>query len=372
MILNKEGFSKDGNWYKGNLHCHTTESDGCLTPKEVKELYKENGYHFLCISDHEKYADYTEELDEESFILLPGVESSVNLVDSGGTVLSRNDSDKDKMTREDWLVQREEMNAVLKTHHIHGLLGTAKMRERASRNKYQKMDNLPVAVYENEWNGKEAAQKQINEFRERGCLVMYNHPLWSKVRIEEYIDLEGVWALEIYNHSTVLDSGLGVDTRDWDSILETGRQIYGVASDDNHNTPPIPDSCGGWVVVKAKDLTHESILYNLSIGNYYSSSGPEIYGWGVRDGVAYVDCSEAERINFICGGAVNAGVTVLKGQVGWKTEKERFEHREYMTHAEYKLKGTETYIRVECVDKDNKSAWTNAIFMKDEDENDNN
>lgn len=32
MIKKMEGFSKEGNWYKGNLHCHTTDSDGSLTP----------------------------------------------------------------------------------------------------------------------------------------------------------------------------------------------------------------------------------------------------------------------------------------------------------------------------------------------------
>lgn len=364
--MNKNGFLGKREWYKGNLHCHTTESDGCLTPEKVVELYKNNGYQFLCISDHEKYADYRGELNQENFIVLPGAESSVNLVDPGKEILMRRDTDKEKMTREDWLIQRNKIKCVRKTHHIHGILGSIVMQEQVKCKKFEKVEDLPVAVYENLWNGKKVAQKQIDEFRDRGCLVMYNHPLWSKVRTDEYIDLQGLWAIEIYNHSTVLDSGLGVDTRDWDSILETGKQIFGVASDDSHNTPPIPDSCGGWVVVNAEELTHESIIKNLSIGNFYSSSGPEIYDWGIRNGIAYVECSEAERINFICGGAVNAGLTVLKGQMGWMTEKERLENREYMTYAEYKLNGLETYLRVECIDKNGKTAWTNAIFLDGE------
>ena len=43
--------------------------------------------------------------------------------------------------------------------------------------------------------------------------------------------------------------------------------------------------------------------------------------------------------------------------------EERWEHREYMTYAEYPLNGQETYIRVECVDKNGKTAWTNALFL---------
>ena len=31
------------NWYKANLHGHSTESDGILTPEKVKKAYKEQG-----------------------------------------------------------------------------------------------------------------------------------------------------------------------------------------------------------------------------------------------------------------------------------------------------------------------------------------
>ena len=54
-------------------------------------------------------------------------------------------------------------------------------------------------------------------------------------RFADTEELDHVWALEIYNHGCTLDGGLQLDTRDWDAILETGRQIYGVATDDNHN-----------------------------------------------------------------------------------------------------------------------------------------
>ena len=51
------GYSKEGNWYKGNIHCHTTDSDGMLTPDEVVRLYKDAGYQFLAISDHNIFSD---------------------------------------------------------------------------------------------------------------------------------------------------------------------------------------------------------------------------------------------------------------------------------------------------------------------------
>ena len=45
-------FPEHTNWYKGNLHSHTTNSDGAWTPDEAVEHYKANGYAFLCLSDH--------------------------------------------------------------------------------------------------------------------------------------------------------------------------------------------------------------------------------------------------------------------------------------------------------------------------------
>src|SRR5687767_2773640 len=39
-------------WFKGNTHAHTLESDGDSTPEEVTRWYKDHGYHFLVLSDH--------------------------------------------------------------------------------------------------------------------------------------------------------------------------------------------------------------------------------------------------------------------------------------------------------------------------------
>ena len=106
-------------------------------------------------------------------------------------------------------------------------------------------------------------------------------------------------------------------------------------------------------MVKSERLTHEDILRNMMDGNYYSSSGPEIYDWGIRDGVAYVDCSDVYRIDFIAGNCVNDGASCVCGS---------FE--ETMKHGEYALKGHETYVRVKCTDKNGKTAWSNPIFLK--------
>src|SRR5262245_27795400 len=39
-------------WYRGNTHTHTLNSDGDSTPDEVVRWYRENGYQFLVLTDH--------------------------------------------------------------------------------------------------------------------------------------------------------------------------------------------------------------------------------------------------------------------------------------------------------------------------------
>ena len=39
-------------WYKGNTHTHTLNSDGDTTPDDVVRWYREHGYRFLVLSDH--------------------------------------------------------------------------------------------------------------------------------------------------------------------------------------------------------------------------------------------------------------------------------------------------------------------------------
>jgi len=50
--MNDLPFGHPGRFYKGNLHTHTTESDGALPPAEVARIYREAGYDFLAVTDH--------------------------------------------------------------------------------------------------------------------------------------------------------------------------------------------------------------------------------------------------------------------------------------------------------------------------------
>ena len=318
---------KTGNLYKGNLHSHTTISDGKLTPREAVDLYRHNGYAFLCLSDHDVYTDFRDEFNSDDFILLPGLECGCALYEKNAS------------------------GPCLKVHHVNALLGTRKMRERAPHKPPTHMERIDFSPYAGSWDGPSVLRDMIMFLSGRGLFVTYNHPLWSRVEAEEFQDVGGIAALEIFNNGCEVESADGRDTVHWDAMLRRGGCVPGFASDDNHNAR-VDDSLGGWIVVNADRLAHDDIVEAILQGRYYSSSGPEVYEWGVRGGEAFVSCSAANRINFIAGNRVGDGISILgKGL------------EDCLNGGTYRLKGHERYIRAECVDRFGHTAWTNPIVF---------
>ena len=45
-------FTTAGKFYRGNLHTHSAESDGALSPQEVYRRYQAEGYDFIVLADH--------------------------------------------------------------------------------------------------------------------------------------------------------------------------------------------------------------------------------------------------------------------------------------------------------------------------------
>lgn len=319
------GFPREGNWYKGNLHSHTTVSDGTYTPEQAVKEFKKRGYSFLCISDHNIYSDYRGSLEEKEFLLLPGVEAAAVLFD--------------------------ENDQCRKVHHINAILGTKQMEKQAVE-KYKHMEKVEPLLYYGSWNGVEVADRMLNEFRKRGCFTTYNHPIWSRVGAEELIHTEGLEILEIFNYNTENESGTGYDTTYWDAMLRQGKHVMAAASDDNHNGGVFDDAFGGYIMVKASALTQDAIAGAILAGDYYSSSGPSLYEWGVKENTVYLKCSGAERITFIADGFVGAGATFIARS-----------RENLLLEATYALTGKETYVRAECTDLYGKKAWTNPVYL---------
>ncbi len=69
-------FDQSGPWYKGNLHTHTTQSDGKVTPAESMRWHADHGYHFYGITDHNVLTRPADFLPQPPLLSIPSVEVS--------------------------------------------------------------------------------------------------------------------------------------------------------------------------------------------------------------------------------------------------------------------------------------------------------
>jgi len=310
-------FKGNGKFYKGNLHCHTTVSDGKLSPEDTAAAYKAKGYDFLAITDHRTFNTDTS-FGGDELLIIPGMELDGNFQKE---------------------FQGESMWAC---HHIvvvdpgEGFPG--KPFEHG-----EKFDSVKDPDCKVVYNG----MKDI--FKDRRCVAIYAHPKWSRVSYEDLADLEGFFAMEIYNGACYFWGNIAESDYHLDMMLRNGKSVNAVASDDNHHTYQIGQ---GWICVKADALTQKDIMTNIIEGNYYSSSGPEIKDIYVEDNKVHVECSPCRAIHMARFNYPGRSVVSFDDEL--------------LTHAEFDLGEIKPnqpllYIRIECEDERGKKAWSNPI-----------
>ena len=331
--MNFNPFYGEAHWMKGNLHAHSTLSDGMCTPDELKQIYVEEGYSFIAYTDHNVFPELSR-LNDDSFIAFFGSEIK------------------------SYPAEDNESCGDYRTYHMLCLAGP-------------NFDDVTYPIKANEYvkphrsaqNSHYAETQQIiDQMIERGCLVTINHPIWSRLLPEDICSLDRFFALEIYNSQCAIDGcDAGDGTLYWDLLLRQGKKIWGYAADDNHNkdnlsskdavkidaTHPRWPSCKGWVMVYAESLTQQAIATALQNGRFYSSTGPEIYQYKIVDNCVIVECSQVVRIDFIT----------------YDRRGYSFTDQQGLYSAQYQLEGDELYVRVQCTDRSGHCAWTNPIFL---------
>ena len=332
-------FSKSGNWYKGNLHTHTNLFDGLAAPEDVAALYRDAGYHFLAITDHNMFNLYSQ-LSSENFLMIPGVELTpgLDIEKLKRMILDMNLSDFFKKMFEDPDSMPPEMKEKLRG------LSSAEVR----------LEHV-VAIARTEsteaWtfdgSGEHSVKSMTDYAGSRDCLPIVAHPYWSSLNTEQLLELEGPVGIEVYNH---VCAPREESTVYWDRMLNSGIKALPIACDDMHYPKWI---FGGYLMVKAAELTQPAIMKAILDGDYYASGGPEIFGLEVTDKRAYVRCSGAKQIRFI----PNTGTNVIKGFYAAPAG-------ETLTEYEHKLSGSEKFLRVEVVDENGKKAWTNPVWFE--------
>ncbi len=248
MTVKQYLLPKDGNFYKANLHAHSTVSDGRYTPEQIKELYRAKGYHIVAFSDHNTLVPHSE-LKSEAFLPLTATEIDLHIPVSKFTDTCH--------------------GSHIPLYHI---------------NLFSKDENrtaLPSYVCD---YGVSYAQDLITAALD-GFLVQLNHPRWSYQTAKDYFPLEHLWSLEVYNHTseqTMLD---GWGDYEYESLCRAfyndGKSLpVATAGDDNHNVyltdDPRSDSFGGWTMIKAQSLDYKSIITAMENKDLYATTGPEI------------------------------------------------------------------------------------------------
>lgn len=322
-----------GNFYKANLHCHTTISDGKFTPEEVKKTYQAHGYSIIAYTDHNLLVPHND-LRDESFLPLTSVELDV-----------RN--------------QAEPWCKTASTCHLCFIAPVANPtrtigwhREKYVNAKYA--HNRALAIFdENEPDYErvytaEGINDLIARGREAGFFVTYNHPVWSVEGADKYLTYHGMHAMEIYNNSSW---HLGCDEhnpRVYDDMLQHGERIFAVATDDNHSSK---DECGGFTVIKAEALEYSAVMDALFAGSFYASTGPEIRALWLETNEAgetyvHIECSDAHRITY--------NTPTRRASVAWDCGS-----------AAFKVSADDVYFRLTVVDAAGNFAHTNAYFTEE-------
>ena len=199
----------------------------------------------------------------------------------------------------------------------------------------------------------------IAEAKAKGYLVSYNHPDWSLQSYPDYIGLEGVTAVEVYNTGCVvagwvLDEGAHV----LDHFLKAGKRVYPVATDDNHGAH---DMCGGWVRFKAPELSYDAIMTAYEKGDFYASWGPEFESLYLEDGVLKMDFPTDSRV---VSAEIHTAVRCCDVRKGTDMTHAEFDLNPFM--AEIKRIGypvDRAYFRVVLTDAVGNRALTRGYFL---------
>lgn len=301
----------EGNLYKANLHCHTTVSDGKFTPEEIKKMYLDRGYSAVAYTDHRKCVPHTE-LTDENFVALTGIEIAFGMKKATSV-------------------------------HISGVM----------RNPITSFD-----FADNPMDDTDKINEGIKKLKEYDAITTLNHPRWSGMSYEALTKIEGFNNVEVVNGYEQMQDGYSSSDAIYELELRRGKMIRPIAADDSHTSlgDGIPgyEYFKGFTVIKAKELTYESLTSALDGGNFYASTGPMFKNLWVEDGVLNVECTPVSAV-YVHGALYSHRVAFIRGE-------------DVIEKAEIKLPDNfscSDYFFVQIVSKNGKRAWSIPYSTKE-------
>jgi hypothetical protein len=304
-LVNPYGLSEDSGyfWLKGNLHCHTINSDGRLNPQERLDGYVAGGFDFLSITDHQHLTDTSDLERPGDFILIPGAELHPKNP-YGGQV-----------------------------HHFVAL-------------------NINRDIPAHQMH----PQEVIEAVRNQGGSPWLAHPHWSSIIISrDVMPLEGLAGVEVVNAESIY-SGRSEGAVHWDDWMWLSNSLIpAIGVDDAHGGfGKAEATCGAWTMVRVREKSIEAVMHALETGASYASTGPEIHDVSVRPCgskqgrsvyKAQVKCSPAVRVQGIC--------DVYGGY--------HYEGGQEFPEASLELPAMARWVRIEVFDSTGRKAWSNPI-----------
>lgn len=414
-------------WWKGNLHTHSLWSDGDDYPEMIADWYKTKGYDFLALSDHNVMQEGQRWLELKAPVSIGG---SVQLR-GGGAVLEAylrrfgpdwvefRESDGQRSVR---LKPLAEYRSLLEEPGRFLLIPSEEVTASWKRPKTATTPEQSGPVHINVTNPRDLLrpveseraadimQRTLDAVRAQrektgqAMIAHINHPnfRWG-ITPEELMELKGDLFFEVYNgHPQVENAGdahhLGMDAL-WDAVLTRRiaelklEPMFGIAVDDSHNyhtSDPTKSRPGlGWIMVRARHLTAESIIRALEAGDFYATSGvvlSEVARSGNRlsltiqaePGVSYRTVFIGTRRNY------PSGSVELTPPVDPAAPRRTLPHRRYPAEigavlaestgptASYTLRGDELYVRAKIISSKPKrdgsapgeweTAWTQPLL----------
>ena len=298
-------------WYKGNTHTHTLNSDGDSAPDDVAKWYREHGYRFLVLSDHNVLTN-PDGLNavlgaSEQFLLIKGEEVT------------------DRFGDKPIHVNALELSQAIDPQHGSSVL--------------------------------DVMQRTVDAIRKGGGVPHINHPNFGwAITAADLQAVQNDKLFEIYNghHQVNNLGGGGVPGMEevWDRMLSSGKLIYGLADDDAHvfkqpGNPNVPGPGRGWVFVRAERLSPRAIVDALDRGDFYASTGVELADYQVTEKAITIaikpDPSSKYRVQFIGRNGIMLGESTASPAV-------------------YEFKGDELYVRAKVLESNGKLAWTQPVW----------
>ena len=254
--------SAQGTWFKGNTHAHAIMMlhgivpHGDSSPASVATWYREHGYDFAVITDHNRFTDPAspalERVQNRDFIMIPGVEITSD----------------------------------------YRFPGAPQEGERAIHTTALNVREAPSFDFANTAS-REILKSHIERTRAAGGITIVNHPNYhNEIKPGDMLGLEGLHLFEVFNgeieaHNDAAGGRLSTEQL-WDTLLTAGMHVYGVAADDAHyfklpdfttyyrGTFTLPGS--GWIMVNARELSPAAIVGAIDQGRFYATTGVILKG----------------------------------------------------------------------------------------------